>query len=321
LKWGREILNQYQPTEIPLKIRVSGEIRIRRESEQTEPTSIKLNRERLFGYIEQTFGGQQLWNHSFGDLSGNATYRLTALHGDETRKRHARNLALICRIMGVTDRSHIHNRVPTIVTSSPVPMGSDTYWAQATWVSQDQVKTGIIFLRSNWPDCYHFESGRSLVKPDGVMLDKILRSDADRTAARESGEWSEAQEVDRIEYATSIRPDLAIRLIDNSCRSYFAQQKREALYRLNLRQRQARIYWACRSIPVFTFAQSLASGNCEAGTRQFLASIGLPVNLDSIEGLTLANQWVKANCPNLDRFINVIRTAGAQIKDTQKCQA
>lgn len=72
------------------------------------------------------------------------------------------------------------------------------------------------------------------------------------------------------------------------------------------RQRRARLLETLRKLPVVTLQDSLSYGNCLQGSRHFMETIGLNVEIETVSGDMLARAWKRAGYPENRLFTGLV---------------
>lgn len=196
-----------------------------------------------------------------------------------------------------SDGNRIGNQTPTILTGPVEHLRGDDYYAPAVWVetsvkySSEYIHSrtieecvprtvhGYVLMRKGWPDVVHTTS----LEPDN-----------------ETGRNLTVTEK-----------------LDAASSSHFRRLKEEAELKLTQNQRIARLLKRVRKLFVnFTRQASYNSGNCQAGTEAFIASLQLKTVVSDVmenraaevEPRDLARCWRKAKYIQLERFSNVVST-------------
>jgi hypothetical protein len=231
--------------------------------------------------------------------------------------KFARRNAIAARICGVPYNNQPigGNQVATILTSDIERIGdSQDYWAECLYADNLQAPTGrisgfntvrsIVLFRQGWPSIYHVGKAKPSQWPNyGNPKLVVNEDDAAFNAATDPAE----------------RQAIAHRILDNASRAHFDNiryQRESEARRLSAdkatRKRLADMVRQLRHISAVTWADSYRSGNCEAGTRQFVNAIGLPLEQGSIDGRSLAFAWRKAGWLERARVENVILKLAAE---------
>jgi hypothetical protein len=191
--------------------------------------------------------------------------------GQDTAKFVKRN-RIARKIMGIEQTpSDCRNSVPTVLVDSPRHLQGDDYAIDCIACSSSD----------SWrrPIKWQTKFGVALLRRNWPDMFHTTIGQTDRELSQ------------RLETATN---------------PHFAALQREKAEKLTQRQKLAGLAKRLRSLEELSLADSYSAGNCQMGTAQFVASLGLSLELGSIRGRDLAKHWRKAKFPQVERLSYVV---------------